>query len=58
MNNCVQRALEKTFISQCDFIFLMKEQQINNVDLFLQPSSIIFTRGANNSDHNCKCMSR
>jgi len=32
-----------------------RSKRINNADLFLQPSLIIFTRGANNSDLNCIC---
>ncbi len=28
---------------------------INNSGLFSKPSLITFTKGANNSDHNCKC---
>ncbi len=34
-------------------IFFVKDQKINNADTFLQPSLIIFAKGANNSDHYC-----
>ncbi len=36
----------------CEF-FKQKIKRINNADSFSQPSLIIFTKGANNSDHDC-----
>ncbi len=35
------------------YIFVNFFNRINNADLFLQPSLLIFTKGANNSDHDC-----
>ncbi len=36
------------------YLFLMKDQSVNNTDLFLQASLILFIKGGNNSDNDCK----
>ncbi len=41
----------------CDF-FKYKIKRINYADSFSQPSLIIFTKGANNSDHDCISYSK
>ncbi len=46
--------LERFSYGSLDFCDKKKKiKSINNADFFPQPSSIIFTKGTNNSDHVC-----